>query len=164
MSFSEDVQWVNAQSYALLDNGQGSKFYVFTAVDESFNRLRIHCDYRFKDKIVHFLAAIDAGIKKQMPIQPKKTTNGWHVAFDYVDRQGPVVQPVKTNKHVAVVQKRLQKQSFYMDPSLLPAVEKIAKGRGLTKSELYRDITNNYIKLNEQMDQFVPSQLSMPAV
>lgn len=161
MTISQSTIWVEAQSYIKKENASGGSFFLIFATDENFNRYRIYSDARFEDMIIHFLAAMDKGVKKMIPIEPKTNNKDtWHVALDAVDEKPPTLSvPIQVQqlsippaKHAFVSSVSMKKESFRIDTGSANKALSLAKKRGVNKSKFYADVIGAYIKVQEQAD------------
>jgi hypothetical protein len=85
---SSSITWVSPRHAELKKNEHG-QYYAFYAHDQDFKRYRVFSDAQFKPRFIHFLAAIEAGAKIWMPIEPKKDAGLWQIAIEHVDDEPP---------------------------------------------------------------------------
>jgi hypothetical protein len=161
MTTSQATLWVEAQSYDKRKSASGGSFFLILATDEKCNRYRIYCDERFEDMIVHFLVAMNKGIKKMIPIEPRKNNKKtWYVALDAVDETPPTCSAFESAQqlsippaaHVSTPNASMKKESFRIDCGNASKASFLAKRLGVNKSKFYADVIGAYIKVQEQAD------------
>ena len=159
---SPSITWVSPRHVDFKTNVQGD-YYAFVAIDRNFKRYRIFSDASLKVRLIHFLAAIEAGAEIWMPIEPKNKPGFWQVALDYVDDEPPAHQAETGKKAIQLsfepprrtfsCMVGTKKQSFVITEDYSRKADNLSRKLNFpTKSDFLANVVANYLDLSERMD------------
>lgn len=164
--------WLQALAYSVKTRPiDGSKYFLFTA--QIFNehsdgtistvRQAVATDEHHKERIAHYLDAID---KKYQPLIPVEPGQGkfWRIDFDYTESSPPEKVVNLAKKYASgpksfkgfVVQQlplstpsfcpgEIKRQSFKIEGSYVNKAEQIAQAQDKTKTDLFAYAVKQYI-------------------